>query len=364
MNFLKKKIQIFCISNIMVSLISTNFVNVTYTKLSKEGTSQEKVSVLKAEELEPVSQKGNEEEKVIVPEVKTENVVVPKEVTRSIAYVPARYSEVTGQAVVDYAKRYLGLRYVSGGYSLSTGTDCSGFTKLIFSEFGVYLPRTVSGQMYSGSYVRKDDLRKGDIVIYGNGGGYATHVGIYIGDSLVLHESNHRDGVKISTLYMMQYITARRVINDTAINIVEQQIEETKKEEEENTENKDDTTLNTDEENITKDDSDKTNIEKEDSSSTNTEGKTDTTDTNTKETPEVTPSTEGNTSEEKTDTTPKEEPKEETKVEPKEEPIVPAETPKVEDKEALPQPEETKKVEVSAPKEEPKIETSEESKKE
>ena len=80
--------------------------------------------------------------------------------------------------------------------------------------------------MYSGSYVRKDDLRKGDLVIYGNGGGYPTHVTIYIGNGQVIHESNHRDGVKISTLYMMQYITARRVINDTAINLVEQKVDE------------------------------------------------------------------------------------------------------------------------------------------
>ena len=235
MNLFKKKIQLFCISNIMVSLVSTNIASATYTYKEEQSALAYAQMETQSEELEPVSQLGDKDENTVVEEAPHENVVVQREVAGTMNYVPARYSEVTGQAVVDYAKRYLGLRYVSGGYSLSTGTDCSGFTKLIFSEFGVYLPRSVSGQMYSGSYVRRDDLRKGDIIIYGNGGGYATHVGIYIGDNLVLHESNPRDGVKISTVYMMQYITARRVINDTAISIVEKQVEDAKKEE--NTEN-------------------------------------------------------------------------------------------------------------------------------
>ena len=228
MNLLKRKLPLFCISNIMVSLISTNIASATYTYKEEQNAIVYAQMEAETEELEPVSQNGDGEEITVAEEAPSENVVVQREVTGTRNYVPARYSEVTGQAVVDYAKRYLGLNYVSGGYSLSTGTDCSGFTKLIYNEFGVYLPRTVSGQMYSGSYVRRDDLRKGDIIVYGNGGGYATHVAIYIGDNLVLHESNHRDGVKISNVNMMQYITARRVINDTAISIVEKQIEEAK----------------------------------------------------------------------------------------------------------------------------------------
>ena len=234
MNLFKKKIQLFCVSNIMVSLVGLNITSASYTYKEEQNALVYVSEEVEPEEVEPLSHNG--EENNFVADVKpVENVVVQKEVTGTRTYVPARYSEVTGQAVIDYAMRYLGLRYVSAGNSLSTGTDCSGFTKLIYSEFGVYLPRTVSGQMYAGSYVRKDDLRKGDIVIYGNGGGYATHVAMYIGNGQVIHESNHRDGVKISSLYMMQYITARRVINDTAISIVERQIEEANKEKEEET---------------------------------------------------------------------------------------------------------------------------------
>ena len=164
------------------------------------------------------------EEIVKQKENKVTSVVNYKQYTNTINYVPAVYSEVTGNAVVEYAKRYLGLRYVSGGYSLSTGTDCSGFTKLIYQEFGVVLSRSVKAQAYNGTFVSKSDLQKGDLVFYANGDWQICHVGIYIGNGLVLHQSNPRDGVKITTVNMMQYVTARRVINSTAIKIVEDRI--------------------------------------------------------------------------------------------------------------------------------------------
>jgi len=202
--------------------------------------------------LEPASQLGEGEKLDVAKKVvnKKQTTVTPKktvasvskrEVTSTKKYTPAVYSEVTGTAIVNYAMKYLGLRYVSAGNSLSTGTDCSGFTKLIYKEFGVTLSRTVAGQMKNGTYVRKADLQKGDLVIYGNGSGKAVHVAMYIGNGKVIHESNHRDGVKISTVNMMQYITARRVINTTSIKIVEDKIqkekEESLKKEETSTEN-------------------------------------------------------------------------------------------------------------------------------
>ena len=42
-----------------------------------------------------------------------------------------------GQAVVEYARRFLGTPYVWGGNSLTKGCDCSGFTKGVFAHFGI-----------------------------------------------------------------------------------------------------------------------------------------------------------------------------------------------------------------------------------
>lgn len=127
------------------------------------------------------------------------------------------YDKLLGDNVVDYAKRYLGLRYVWGGNSLSTGTDCTGFTKLIYSEFGIYIPRDLYGQSRQGSYISKSDLKKGDLVFYGQNGSAITHVAIYIGNGQVIHESTKRDGVKISSVNIMTYITARRVMTQNSI---------------------------------------------------------------------------------------------------------------------------------------------------
>ena len=243
MNLFKRKMHLFCISNIMVSFVCTTFLGTNYCAAPLESgqtISNEEVALV--DDVIPLSQKESKEE-AVTKETKTTtkkttkttskntskakktvSQVTSKEVKASVTYAPAKYNEVTGSAIVDYAKRYLGLRYVSGGFSLKSGTDCSGFTKLIYKEFGITLSRVVSGQINSGTYVRKSDLQKGDLVFYSSGGSKATHVAIYVGGGSVIHESNHRDGVKYSSVNMMHYITARRVINATANKIAEEKI--------------------------------------------------------------------------------------------------------------------------------------------
>lgn len=234
MSLLRGKMHLFGISNVIVSFAFTSFMGINYCYTCEQDSLTNGELAMVEEDLEPASQWGDNKEEKVVKESTTKktvtNVVKKKEVAATVKYTPASYSEVTGNAVVEYAKKYLKLKYVSGGNSLSTGTDCSGFTKLIYKEFGVSLPRTVKGQTGSGTYVRKSDLQKGDLVFYGTGSGKATHVAIYIGNNQVIHESNRRDGVKISSVNMMQYITARRVINSNSLKIVEEKLKEEKSE--------------------------------------------------------------------------------------------------------------------------------------
>ena len=123
----------------------------------------------------------------------------------------------SGEAVVSYAKQYLGYRYVSGGANPSSGFDCSGFTTYVYKNFGVSLNRTSRDQIKNGVAVDKTNLQPGDIVIF-NGESNKTigHVGIYIGGGDFIHASNPSDGVKITPLdssyYGKRYVGARRVI--------------------------------------------------------------------------------------------------------------------------------------------------------
>ena len=121
-----------------------------------------------------------------------------------------------GTSVVEYAKSYLGCKYVSGGSSPTTGFDCSGFTSYVYKNFGVSLSRSSKGQINDGVAVSRSDLQPGDIVVFNNSGNTSIgHVGIYIGGDNFIHAANPSQGVTITSLsssyYSKRYVGARRV---------------------------------------------------------------------------------------------------------------------------------------------------------
>ncbi len=117
-------------------------------------------------------------------------------------------SSSKGAEVVRYAKRFLGNPYVWGGNSLTSGTDCSGFTKLVYAHFGYSLPRGSYAQRYAGRRVNMRNLKAGDLILY------SGHVAIYIGGGRIIHASNEKDDIIITSMYYgSQPIGARRIIN-------------------------------------------------------------------------------------------------------------------------------------------------------
>lgn len=100
-------------------------------------------------------------------------------------------------SLVEYALQFVGNPYVNGGNSLTKGTDCSGFTKLIYGEYGYSLGRTPASQLSSaGRSVDYSEIQKGDIICYSsNGGKSCTHVAIYIGDDMIVHAANSKKGI-------------------------------------------------------------------------------------------------------------------------------------------------------------------------
>ena len=118
-------------------------------------------------------------------------------------------------AIVAYALGFVGDKYVSGGTSLATGTDCSGFTCFIYADYGYSISRTPEGQ-YSGAGRSIDisEIQPGDIVCYSsNGGKSCTHVAMYIGDGQVVHAANSRKGVITSKVEYEPIIGVRNVID-------------------------------------------------------------------------------------------------------------------------------------------------------
>lgn len=119
------------------------------------------------------------------------------------------------KAIVDYAMQFLGNRYINGGQSLVTGTDCSGFTMYVLREFGINISRIPQGQYTSaGRRVSYAEAKPGDIICYsGNGGVSCTHVAFYIGNGKILHAANSRDGVKISSATYTSIYAVKNVID-------------------------------------------------------------------------------------------------------------------------------------------------------
>lgn len=116
----------------------------------------------------------------------------------------------TTSSIVNYAMQFLGNRYVWGGTSLTNGTDCSGFVMRIYEHFGYYLPRTSGAQAAATRSVSSSDVRVGDLFFYGSGS--VNHVALYIGGGQIIHASNARDGIKISSAYYRQPLKIGRVM--------------------------------------------------------------------------------------------------------------------------------------------------------
>lgn len=128
----------------------------------------------------------------------------PENTVVQVTPPPTDYANVSElrSAIVNYAMQYVGNRYVMGGQSLASGTDCSGFTCYIYREFGYSLSRLPQGQWGSnGRTISVDEIQPGDIVCYSSSGSGCTHVGIYIGNGQIVHSANSRKGVIVSDMY-------------------------------------------------------------------------------------------------------------------------------------------------------------------
>ncbi|WP_051940465.1 C40 family peptidase [Phaeacidiphilus oryzae] len=101
---------------------------------------------------------------------------------------------------VLFALAHIGTPYVWGGTSPS-GYDCSGLTSQAWAAAGVRIPRTSQAQFAGLPRVPAGQpLRPGDLVVYFPG---ATHVGMYIGDGLVVHAPRPGTVVRVTTLDRM-----------------------------------------------------------------------------------------------------------------------------------------------------------------
>ncbi|WP_182380378.1 C40 family peptidase [Nocardioides sp. WS12] len=114
----------------------------------------------------------------------------------------------SGRAAVaiKYALAQVGDSYVYGAAG-PNAWDCSGLMMVAWGQAGVGLPHSSRAQAGSGARVSKSDLKPGDLVFY-----YSpiSHVGMYIGNGMIVHAANPGAGVKVSSVDEMPYSGAVR----------------------------------------------------------------------------------------------------------------------------------------------------------
>lgn len=125
---------------------------------------------------------------------------------------PPQHLDLSGEmaaptgALLREADSWIGTAYVYGGNDRS-GVDCSGFVMKVFENaLDIRLPRTSRQQQEFCKPIDRSELREGDLVFFTvRGGSTVGHVGIYVGNDMMIHASSSR-GVILTSISGKYYI--------------------------------------------------------------------------------------------------------------------------------------------------------------
>jgi peptidoglycan DL-endopeptidase CwlO len=127
--------------------------------------------------------------------------------TGSYPNVTIPTANTIGAEALQYAMSKRGDPYVwgaAGPYQF----DCSGLVVWAYGQLGISLPHYTGDLWNSGMHVSRDDLEAGDLIFFFPD---ISHVGIYIGDGLMVDAATYGVGVVVQPVYWGDYVGAVRI---------------------------------------------------------------------------------------------------------------------------------------------------------
>lgn len=133
---------------------------------------------------------------------------------------PVYFSDYIGlselrKCIIEEALSHYGEDYVWGGTTLGEGVDCSGFTMRVYEKAGITITRNSYTQALEGKKIAFSEMKPGDLIffdIHDTGG--ISHVGMYLGNGLMIHAASELRGIVIDQYNYRTPEYARNLIGD------------------------------------------------------------------------------------------------------------------------------------------------------
>lgn len=118
--------------------------------------------------------------------------------------------------LVVEARQWLGTPYLYGGET-KDGADCSGFVMQVYKNaLNISLPRNSAKQCEFCKKIDRSSLQPGDLLFFSsqNAGGNVAHVGMYVGEGIMIHASSSRGVIETpidNTYFVTYFVSCGRV---------------------------------------------------------------------------------------------------------------------------------------------------------